>query len=295
MTTQALSRPQTTGVFTSRGKHVDIYTYLSLAAGIGGLDLGVERGSGGASRPVCYVEMETSSASVLVSAMGRGILPEAPIWGDLRTFDARPWRGLVDGIVGGYPCQPFSFAGNRGGSNDERNLWPEFERIIDECRPSWCFFENVAGHLSLGYYSHVRPFLESRGFRCREEIVASAEIGASQERRRLFVLAHSGGGVLGYLHGETAGQFCASECPPQPADTDCDVGVRPSSFPPLPDGDWDAVQRRRPDLLPESSVRRMANGSARGHGNRLPFELMGNSVVPAQAALAWQLLWEEIE
>ena len=75
-----------------------------------------------------------------------GYFAPAPIWDDLRSFDARPFRGAFDAVLAGYPCQPFSAAGKRGGANDPRHLWPEVARVIDECRPEWVFLENVPGH-----------------------------------------------------------------------------------------------------------------------------------------------------
>lgn len=127
--------------------------------------------------------------------MREGHLDEAPIWSDIRTFDGRPWRGKVAGIVGGYPCQPFSSAGARLGTNDPRHLWPHIERIIGETGPDWCFFENVSGHVSLGYFDVVRPALENFGFRVAEALIEAADVGAPHKRQRLFILAAKPGAL----------------------------------------------------------------------------------------------------
>ena len=121
--------------------------------------------------------------------MAEGALPSAPVWSDIRTFDGRPWRGKVAGIVAGYPCQPFSTAGRGAGFDDPRNLWPDIARVIAEIRPWWCFFENVSGHLRRGYFTDVRPDLETLGFRCAEQVVKASDVGAPHRRERLFVLA----------------------------------------------------------------------------------------------------------
>src|SRR5690349_6611360 len=110
-------------------------------------DLGL--GTAFLTRTVCYVEREAFPASQLVALMEAGCVDEAPIWSDLATSDARPWRGLVDGIVAGLPCQPYSPAGKQRGNEDTRS-WgegdgpiPNFLRIVGEARPAVVFLENV--------------------------------------------------------------------------------------------------------------------------------------------------------
>ena len=170
---------------------------LSLCSGAGGLDLGVHDALGGCAQSICYVEHETTAAEVLAARIEDGALDDAPIWTDLHAFDARGWRGRVDGIIGGYPCQPFSVAGKRLGTADPRHLWPSISRIIAECEPAWCFFENVGGHLRLGYWDVVRPDLERLGYRVAEGLFTAAEVGASHQRERLFILAHRSGATGG--------------------------------------------------------------------------------------------------
>ncbi len=128
---------------------------ISLCSGIGGLDLGVQLVLP-ASRVVAYVEGEAFCIHRLVTQMEAGFLDSAPVWTDVKTFDGRPFRGKVDGIIGGYPCQPFSQAGQRKGTNDPRHLWPDILRILQSVRPAWAFFENVRGHLRLGFPDVLR-------------------------------------------------------------------------------------------------------------------------------------------
>lgn len=160
---------------------------LSLCSGIGGLDLGVKLALGGRCETVCYVEREGYCAAVLVGRMEEAALDPAPIWDDLSTFDGRPWRGRVDLITGGYPCQPFSLAGARRGEQDERHLWPHVRRIVAEVQPVAVFFENVAGHVSLGLEGVVRD-LEGMGYRVASTLVTASEVGAPHKRERVFIL-----------------------------------------------------------------------------------------------------------
>lgn len=166
---------------------------LSLCAGVGGLDLGVELATGGVARTVCYVEREAHAAAVLVSRMEEALLAPAAVWSDLTTFDGREWRGVVDLVVAGYPCQPFSTAGKRAGVDDPRHLWPHVARIIRECGAGLVLLENVPGHLSIGFDA-VCGDLQGMGYRVAAGVFSAAEVGASHRRERLFILAHSDGG-----------------------------------------------------------------------------------------------------
>lgn len=142
------------------------------------------------ARTVCYVEIEAFPCEVLVSRMEDKALDEAPVWTDLKTFDGKPWRGSVDIVIGGYPCQPFSIAGRRKGADDPRHLWPYIFRIITEVRPRFCFFENVEGHIELGFLE-VKESLESVGYAVEAGIFSAAEVGAPHGRRRLYILAYN--------------------------------------------------------------------------------------------------------
>lgn len=111
---------------------------LSLCAGVGGLDLGVKLALahlGLAGRGVVYVEGEAAAASSLVASMEAGWMDQAPIWSDMRTFDAKPWRGSVHILASGDPCQDNSVAGKGAGAGGQRFLAPEVCRIAEECRP----------------------------------------------------------------------------------------------------------------------------------------------------------------
>ena len=161
---------------------------LSLCPGGGGLDAGVRLALPRA-RAVCYVEIEAPATAVLAKAIAAGIVDDAPVWSDLFTFDARAWRGLVDGVIGGIPCQPHSYAGKRGGEDDARDLWPVTARVVYEVAPAFCFFENVPGILPY-YWGRIRPDLQALGYEVEEGIFSAEEVGAPHLRERLFWLAY---------------------------------------------------------------------------------------------------------
>ncbi|MFN4177364.1 MAG: DNA cytosine methyltransferase [Phenylobacterium sp.] len=294
----------------SQGFHPELRG-LSLCAGYGGLDLGVHIAEPG-FRSVCYVEREPHAAAALAARMADGCLPEAAVWGDLRTFDGRPWRGRVHLVLAGYPCQPFSVAGDRRGRDDPRHLWPEVARIIREVEPELVFLENVEGHLSLGF-AEVAQELQRMGFKVAAGLFTAAEAGASHVRRRLFILAHADRDGRRLFPGPGPGGRAAPDAGPVqhpegerrpvlPAERGADVdlpmadpeGVRvvgPDDdvplFTPRP-GDfrsWERLLFRRPDLQP--AVLRDDDGVADWLDRRRG---AGNGVVSLAAALAWRTL-----
>ncbi len=162
---------------------------LSLCAGGGGLDLGLVLAEPG-YHTRAFVEWEDWPRSTLIAAQGAGYFAPAPIWDDLRSFDARSFRGAFDIILAGYPCQPFSAAGKRGGADDPRHLWPDVARVIGECRPQWAFLENVHGHVTLGLETVLRE-LWAMGYTPAAGLFSAAEVGAPHQRLRIFILAHT--------------------------------------------------------------------------------------------------------
>ncbi|WP_092892765.1 DNA cytosine methyltransferase [Roseicitreum antarcticum] len=135
-------------------------------------------------------QLQTGPRAVLIAAQRAGYFAPAPIWDDLRTFDARFFRGAFDIVLAGYPCQPFSAAGKRGGADDPRHLWPEVARVIEECRPEWVLLENVAGHVTLGLEAVLRE-LWGMGYTPAAGLFSAAEVAAPHQRLRIFILAHT--------------------------------------------------------------------------------------------------------
>ncbi len=164
------------------------FRILSLCSGVGGIELGFKLAEPTA-RTICYVEIEAFACEILASRMEEKRLDQAPIWTNLKTFDGKPWRGVVDCITGGYPCQPFSVAGKKLGDKDPRHLWPEIKRLITEIEPPICFFENVGGHLRLGF-EEVANDLSAMGYQVKGGLFTAAEVGAPHKRERLFILAY---------------------------------------------------------------------------------------------------------
>jgi len=161
---------------------------ISLCSGYEGIGLGLREVV--PTRTVCYVEIELSAVEILAKRMAEKALDEAPVWTNLRTFDTEPWRGKVDMLTGGFPCQPFSVAGKREQEDDERNLWPDVARLIRGLGiPEFVFLENVSGILRY-YWDTIRPELREMGYEVTEGLFSAAETGAPHKRQRLFILAY---------------------------------------------------------------------------------------------------------
>ncbi len=139
-------------------------------------------------RTVCHVERNAYAAAVLVARMEDEALDRAPIWDDLTSFDGAAWRGLVDCVTAGLPCQPYSVAGKQRGHEDERALWPHFVRIVDEAEPGVVFLENVP--LFQKHFEPVWRRLRDMGFVWAPPLLQTAsEFGAPHLRKRFYALA----------------------------------------------------------------------------------------------------------
>ncbi len=166
---------------------IDALSILSYCTGLRGLERGIERAIGSV-RTVAYVEIQAFIIENLLAGMEAGILAPAPIWPNIKTFDARPFYGKVHGIVGGYPCKPFSVIGKQNGEEHPEHLWPYIKTSISAARPIFCFFENVVNHINIGYET-VRGDLQGLGYTVKEGIYSALEVGATHRRERLFILA----------------------------------------------------------------------------------------------------------
>lgn len=178
---------------------------LSLCAGAGGLDLGLMLAEPG-FHTRCFVEWEEYPRQSIIAAQRAGYFAPAPIWDDVTTFDGKPFRGAIDTVLAGYPCQPFSQAGQRKGASDERHLWPDVARIIREVDPEWVFLENVAGHVSLGLETVLRD-LWDMGRTPAVGLFSASETGAPHERLRVFIVAHANGRNAGAERQQRGGEF----------------------------------------------------------------------------------------
>ena len=158
----------------------------SLFSGIGGFDLAAEW-SGFTNLFNC--EWEEFPRKVL-----KHHFPNAEQYGDIKEFDATAYSGRIDIISGGFPCQPFSVAGKRKGSEDERHLWPEMLRVIGECQPRWVVGENVRGLVSWSdglVFETCCTDLEALGYSVQSFVIPACATGAPHRRDRVWIVAHS--------------------------------------------------------------------------------------------------------
>ncbi len=158
---------------------------LALFAGAGG---GILGGHLLGWRTVCAVEFDRYAASVLMARQNDGCIPPFPIWDDVRTFDGRPWRGRVDVVSGGFPCQDISAAGQGAGIDGARSgLWGEMARIIGEVRPRFVLVENSPMLTSRGL-GRVLGDLAALGYDARWGVLGACDAGAPHQRDRIWIV-----------------------------------------------------------------------------------------------------------
>lgn len=180
----------------------NIINHLSLCTGYEGIGQGLRRVLPNV-REIAYVEIEAFAIANLVNKIETGRLHQAPIYTNLKTFPYRKFRGLVDIISGGFPCQPFSQAGVRKATEDPRHLFPFIAEGIRECQPRIVFLENVEGILSCKtqdgepVLQYVLRTLEEMGYRATAGIFSASEVGAPHQRKRVFILGYSTSGWSG--------------------------------------------------------------------------------------------------
>jgi DNA (cytosine-5)-methyltransferase 1 len=256
---------------------------LALFAGAGG---GILGGHLLGWRTVCAVEWERYPRDVLLARQDDGCLPLFPIWDDVQTFDGRPWRGVVDVVSGGFPCQDISAAGKGAGINGERSgMWAHMARIIREVGPRYCFVENSPMLTSRGL-GQVLGDLAAMGYDARWGVLGAVDAGAPHKRDRIWIVADSNGmrelqpqgreceqrGRLGNggadLADADSAQCKGDERPERVAAEHADISSA---------GWWTT----------EPDMGRVAHGVA-ARVDRL--KAIGNGQVPSVAALAWMLL-----
>lgn len=155
---------------------------LDLFSGIGGFSLGLERTGGFETAAFC--EIEEFPRKILAKHW-----PNVPIYKDVRTLDPTE-LGRIDVICGGYPCQPFSQAGKRLGTQDDRHLWPEMRRLVEQLKPDWVIGENVAGHISMGL-DNVLSDLEGIGYATQAFVIPACAVNAPHRRDRVWIIGNA--------------------------------------------------------------------------------------------------------
>jgi DNA (cytosine-5)-methyltransferase 1 len=189
---------------------------IGVCGGALGLELGLEAAIPN-YRTVCVVERETAVAGRMAQRIKEGSLPELAWWDDVKSFDGRPWRGIVSVLSAGFPCQPFSVAGKRKGKEDERWIWPDIARVIEELGEELeiVFLENVPGLLlsthsdfdrwdlesspenAVGGFGTVFADLARLRFHAEWLSLRVSDVGASHGRKRVFILAYRDRARLG--------------------------------------------------------------------------------------------------
>ena len=288
---------------------------LALFAGTGG---GILGGKLLGWRTVCAVEINPYARAVLAERQNDGCLAPFPVWDDIRTFDGRPWAGLVDVVSGGFPCQDISVAGKGAGLSGARSgLWGEMRRIIGEVRPRHVFVENSPALTSRGLGT-VLGDLAALGYDARWGVLGAIDAGAPHRRDRIWIVADSDGVRLEEHEfiesdlstgssGNVADTDGVRELQPQGRKSD-ERGWAGDGGKAFPDSHFagcqelhapaiaagagfnpghDAADRRGTWWSTEPELGRVADGVAH-RVDRL--RAIGNGQVPAVAALAWRLL-----
>jgi len=255
-------------------------THVSLFTGIGGLDLAAEAAG---FETVLQVEREPYALQILERHW-----PKVPRITDVREVASESVSGHVTVISGGFPCQPFSAAGKRRGTEDDRYLWPELLRIVEELRPSWVVGENVSGLLSIRdgvEIDEMLASLEARNYTPWILHYPAAGVGAPHRRDRVFIVANSSG-----LRRDTwrsreslQGAWPYGEAWTDVADTERERGSLRKIAESEREGEHiDTVHTERPapGWQSEPDVGRVAHGVPH-RVDRL--RALGNAVVPQQA------------
>ena len=266
---------------------------LALFAGAGG---GILGGKLLGWRTVCAVEWEPYPASVLCARQNDGLLPPFPIWDDVQTFDGKPWRGIVDVVSGGFPCQDISAAGKGAGIDGERSgMWKHMARVVSEVRPRYVFVENSPMLVTRGL-ERVIGDLTALGYDTKWTVMGAADVGANHKRDRIWIVGKLADTSELFSNGgnDNAGISMERETQPESgnscgkgnisnANLSQQQGRRVSSrvdqeHAYASDSCWWAV---------EPNVGRVADGVA-ARVDRL--KAIGNGQVPLCAATAWKVL-----
>ena len=250
---------------------------------------------------VCAVEIEEYPRRILMQRQRDGQLPFFPLWDDVCTFDGTPWRGKVDIITGGFPCQDISCAGKGAGLEGKRSsLWHQMHRIICEVRPRWVFVENSPMLTSRGLGRVLGDLAES-GYDAAWCVLGAADVGAPHRRNRIWILAlrHTDRDhettKQAVQRGKKTPQPCRSsgdgamQTPPSHADTHlsgCEQQWRTQ-----PDEAEHAAAECCGWWGAEPNVGRVADGVA-ARVDRL--RALGNGQVPLVAATAFAILQLEL-
>lgn len=249
---------------------------LALFAGAGG---GILGGHLLGWRTVCAVEWDAYAASVLVARQNDGCLPPFPIWDDVQTFDGREWRGRVDVVSGGFPCQDISAAGRGAGIDGERSgMWRHMARIVGEVRPRFVLVENSPMLTSRGLGT-VLGDLAALGYDARWGVLGACHAGAPHRRERIWIVANAQSAPW---QGTPSGQNCRGSKDRGNVSREWNDAGRVFGSDYL-----DFISPTTAKRFSQSGICLVDNGVAHGV-DRL--RCLGNGQVPAVVRLAWETL-----
>jgi len=230
---------------------------LALFAGAGG---GILGGRLLGWRTICAVESNAYCRDVLLSRQRDGLLERFPIWDDVCTFNGVPWRGYVDVISGGFPCQDISSAGTKAGISGSKSiLWQQMFRIVCEIRPRYVYLENSRYLVNRGLSTILRK-MARLGYNAKWGVLGARHVKAGHKRDRCWVL-------FSYSYGdcESASAVYAEV-----------AGLQSMGR--------ESRKSRR------DSLRRVGRGAYAVAGRMDRLKAIGNGQVPSVAALAWRIL-----
>jgi len=262
---------------------------LALFAGAGG---GILGGHLLGWKTVCAVEWEPYPASVLCARQNDGILPTFPIWDDVQTFDGKPWRGIVDVVSGGFPCQDISAAGKGAGITGARSsMWKHMARIIGEVQPTYVFAENSPMLRTRGL-GVILQDLAKMGYDAQWGMLSAAEVGANHKRDRIWIVAKQRNIFSHALHNGSGWgqqqQKSIKKTIAELADTnDTRLQREKWDWSSRTQGESKRYATKRNWWQFEPNLGRVANGVA-ARVDRL--KAIGNGQVPLCAATAWRIL-----
>jgi DNA (cytosine-5)-methyltransferase 1 len=291
---------------------IDIMRHGSLFSGIGGFDLAA---TWMGWENVFCCEKDRFCRRVL-----RHYWPHIKSYEDIKEFDATEYRGRIDILSGGFPCQPFSVAGKRRGAADDRYLWPHMCRVVGEIRPRWVVGENVFGLLNLDggmVFRKVLSDLEAKSYEVWPYVLPAASVGAPHKRDRIFFVAHAIGVPIngwptdrsgkGFGYGKDDGRRQKTNiserlCSPKnvadadgierceggmyearPKDAGCDAGARDTWNARYP---WREFPTQPPLCGGDDGLSRELDGIAFSAWGKESVKAYGNAVVPQ---VAWQI------
>lgn len=253
---------------------------LALFAGAGG---GILGGLQLGWRTRCAVEIDPYARKCLLSRQRDGVLEPFPIWDDIKTFSGYQWRGSIDIITGGFPCQDISSAGRGGGISGEKSgLWKQMARIVGEVRPRFVFVENSPLLVVRGLGTVIGD-LSSMGYDSRWGIVGARHAGANHFRDRIWILADSNsaqrkGGKLSCGENAKDSNTCFSgwwKAEPNVGRVVNGLAVRMDRYQSNQDGRTAPLE----NCIPDRPKRLRA---------------IGNGQVPAAMMIAWKTLTQDL-